>query len=216
MMVMEFLPGILCDEEIRLLSFAQDMITPFSYGDGIDHDTTTFLKNRPQTWPEMPEVVARKPGVLSYGLSSFGYDIRAKPTWRVFSNANAIIVDPKNFDERSFLTVHGDVCVLPPNSYALAESVETFSIPDDVCAITISKSTYCRCGGMANLSPAEPGWRGTLTIEIANLTPLPLKFYAGEGLAQMLFFRGQKPRHNYRTKKGKYQGQSGITPARLG
>ena len=151
-------------------------------------------------------------GVISYGLSSYGYDIRVANEFKVFTNINSTVVDPKNFDARSFVDVKADVCIIPPNSFALAETVEVFSIPRDVLAICVGKSTYARCGIIVNVTPFEPEWEGHVTIEISNTTPLPAKIYANEGIAQVLFFQSDEVCEvSYKDKKGKYQAQRGVT-----
>src|SRR4051812_1796895 len=132
---------------------------------------------------------ALKPGVISYGVSSYGYDVRVGRKFKVFTNAHCAVVDPKNFDSRSFIDIEGDFCLIPPNSFALAETVEYLEIPRDVIAICLGKSTYARCGIIVNVTPLEPEWRGKITIEISNTTPLPAKIYSNEGIAQILFLR---------------------------
>jgi dCTP deaminase len=155
-------------------------------------------------------------GVISYGVSSYGYDMRVAPEFRIFTNVLNSIVDPKNFDPKSFVEFEGDVCIVPPNSFALARSVEYFRIPRDVVTITVGKSTYARCGIITNVTPFEPEWEGFVTLEISNTTPLPAKIYANEGIAQVLFFKGEEgPETSYKDKKGKYQGQKGVTLPRL-
>ncbi|MEO6443916.1 MAG: dCTP deaminase [Gemmatimonadaceae bacterium] len=154
-------------------------------------------------------------GVISYGVSSFGYDMRVAREFKIFTNVLNSIVDPKDFDPKSFVNFEGDVCIVPPNSFALARSVEYFRIPRDVVTITVGKSTYARCGIITNVTPFEPEWEGHVTLEISNTTPLPAKIYANEGIAQVLFFKGEQPLVSYRDKKGKYQGQTGVTPPRL-
>jgi dCTP deaminase len=152
-----------------------------------------------------------RPGVISHGVSSYGYDARVGNNFKVFTNVWGAIVDPKNFDPNSFVDVVGDSCLIPPNSFALAETVETFEIPRDVLAICLGKSTYARCGIAVNVTPLEPEWRGKVTIEISNTTPLPARIYAGEGIAQFLFFRAADVcKVSYADKKGKYQDQKGI------
>ena len=151
-------------------------------------------------------------GVISYGVSSYGYDVRVGRRFKVFTNARCTVVDPKNFDPASFVDMDGDYCLIPPNSFALAETVEYLEIPRDVIAICVGKSTYARCGIIVNVTPLEPEWRGRVTIEISNTTPLPAKIYAGEGIAQILFLRADQPcRTSYADKKGKYQDQPGLT-----
>ena len=155
-------------------------------------------------------------GVISYGLSSYGYDIRVADEFKVFTNINSTVVDPKNFDARSFVDVKADVCIIPPNSFALAKTVEYFRIPRDVLTVCVGKSTYARCGLIVNVTPFEPEWEGFVTLEISNTTPLPAKVYANEGIAQVLFFKGdEEPLVSYRDKKGKYQGQTGVTLPKL-
>ena len=155
-------------------------------------------------------------GVISYGVSSYGYDMRVSDEFRIFHNALAPIVDPKDFDERSFVEYQGDACIIPPNSFALARSVEYFRIPRTVLTICVGKSTYARCGIITNVTPFEPEWEGHVTLEISNTTPLPARVYANEGIAQVLFFESDEPCEvSYADKKGKYQGQRGVTPPRL-
>jgi dCTP deaminase len=155
-------------------------------------------------------------GVISYGLSSYGYDMRVSDEFRIFHNALSPVVDPKAFDERSFVEFQGDICIVPPNSFALARSVEYFRIPRDVLTICVGKSTYARCGIITNVTPFEPEWEGHVTLEISNTTPLPARIYAKEGIAQVLFFESDEPCEvSYADKKGKYQGQTGVTPPRL-
>jgi dCTP deaminase len=151
-------------------------------------------------------------GVISYGLSSYGYDIRVADEFKVFTNINSTVVDPKNFDARSFVDVKADVCIIPPNSFALAKTVEYFRIPRDVLTVCVGKSTYARCGLIVNVTPFEPEWEGNVTLEISNTTPLPAKIYANEGIAQVLFFQSDEPCElSYKDKKGKYQAQVGVT-----
>lgn len=150
-------------------------------------------------------------GVISYGVSSYGYDIRVADEFKIFTNINSTVVDPKNFDERSFVTVRADHCIIPPNSFALAKTVEHFKIPRDILTVCVGKSTYARCGIIINVTPFEPEWEGFVTLEISNTTPLPAKIYANEGIAQVLFFQGDQPcRTSYKDKKGKYQKQKGL------
>ena len=151
-------------------------------------------------------------GVVSYGLSSYGYDIRVADEFKVFTNINSTVVDPKNFDARSFVDMKTDVCIIPPNSFALARTVEYFRIPRDVLTICVGKSTYARCGLIVNVTPFEPEWEGFVTLEISNTTPLPAKIYANEGIAQVLFFQSDEVcARSYKDKKGKYQAQQGVT-----
>ncbi len=154
-------------------------------------------------------------GVISYGVSSYGYDIRVADEFKIFTNINSTIVDPKNFDERSFVDIKGD-CIIPPNSFALAKTIEYFRIPRDVLTVCVGKSTYARCGLIVNVTPFEPEWEGFVTLEISNTTPLPAKVYANEGIAQVLFFQSDETCEvSYKDKKGKYQGQQGLTLPKL-
>src|SRR6202158_2008988 len=155
-------------------------------------------------------------GVISYGVSSYGYDIRVADEFRIFTNVNSTIVDPKHFDPKSFVEFKGDVCIIPPNSFALARSVEYFRIPRNVLTICLGKSTYARCGIIVNVTPFEPEWEGFVTLEISNTTPLPAKIYANEGLCQVIFFESDEECEiSYKDKKGKYQAQQGIVLPRL-
>ena len=155
-------------------------------------------------------------GVVSYGLSSYGYDLRVADEFKIFTNVNCAIVDPKGFDERSFVTVRSDCALIPPNSFALARSVEYFKIPRDVLTVCVGKSTYARCGIIVNVTPFEPEWEGFVTLEISNTTPLPAKIYANEGLCQVIFFESDEECEvSYKDKKGKYQAQGGIVLPRL-
>ena len=155
-------------------------------------------------------------GVISYGVSSFGYDVRVADEFKIFTNVFTATVDPKNFDARSFVDWQGASCIVPPNSFALARSVEYFRIPRNVLTICVGKSTYARCGLIVNVTPFEPEWEGFVTLEISNTTPLPAKVYANEGIAQVLFFQGDEPCDvSYADKKGKYQKQQGLTLPKL-
>ena len=155
-------------------------------------------------------------GVVSYGLSSYGYDIRVADEFKVFTNINNTVIDPKNFDPSAFVDIKADICIVPPNSFALARTIEYFRIPRDVLTVCLGKSTYARCGIIVNVTPFEPEWEGTVTLEISNTTPLPAKIYANEGIAQVLFFRGEEePLVSYKDKAGKYQGQVGVTLPKL-
>jgi len=155
-------------------------------------------------------------GVISYGLSSYGYDMRIARHFRIFTNVNSAIVDPKEFDDRSFVEFEGDVAIIPPNSFALASSVEYFRIPRNVMTICVGKSTYARCGIITNVTPFEPEWEGHVTLEISNTTPLPAKIYAGEGISQVLFFESDEACEvSYGDRKGKYQKQTGVTLPRV-
>ncbi len=153
---------------------------------------------------------------ISYGLSSYGYDLRVSDEFKVFTNVFNTVVDPKNFDDKSFVNMQTDTCIVPPNSFALARSVEYFRIPRDVLTICVGKSTYARCGIIVNVTPFEPEWEGHVTLEISNTTPLPARVYAGEGLAQVVFFRAGEPcETSYKDRGGKYMGQTGITVPRM-
>lgn len=178
---------IKCDKWIRRMSQEHGMIEPFEDGQVRD-------------------------GVISYGLSSYGYDIRVAPEFKVFTNVHSAIVDPKSFDDRSFVDINEDVCIIPPNSFALARTVEFFRIPRDVLVLCVGKSTYARCGLIVNVTPLEPTWEGYLTLEISNTTPLPAKIYGNEGIAQLLFFEGdEEPETAYADRQGKYMQQVGVT-----
>ncbi len=154
----------------------------------------------------------KREGVISYGLSSYGYDARVGSDFKIFTNVNSAVVDPKNFDQNSFVDRSAEVCVIPPNSFALARTVEYFRIPRDVLVVCVGKSTYARCGIIVNVTPLEPEWEGHVTLEFSNTTPLPAKIYANEGACQFLFLQGNEPCEiSYRDKAGKYQGQRGVT-----
>ena len=183
------------DKWIRRMATEHQMIEPFS-----------------------PTLVREANGhkIVSYGTSSYGYDIRCADEFRVFTNINSTIVDPKAFDAKSFVDVTADVCIIPPNSFALARTVEYFRIPRSVLTVCLGKSTYARCGIIVNVTPLEPEWEGHVTLEFSNTTPLPAKIYSNEGIAQVLFFEGDEgPLVSYRDKKGKYQGQVGVTLPRI-
>jgi dCTP deaminase len=185
------LPSIKADRWIKKMALEHGMIEPF----------------------EDRQVRA---GVISYGLSSYGYDIRVADEFKVFTNINSTVVDPKNFDARSFVDIKADVCIIPPNSFALAKTVEYFRIPRDVLTVCVGKSTYARCGLIVNVTPFEPEWEGFVTLEISNTTPLPAKVYANEGISQVLFFQSDEVCEvSYADKKGKYQGQRGLTLPRM-
>ena len=150
--------------------------------------------------------------VISYGTSSYGYDIRCSNEFKIFTNINSAIVDPKNFDANSFVDFKGDVCIIPPNSFALARTIEYFRIPRNVLTVCLGKSTYARCGIIVNVTPFEPEWEGHVTLEFSNTTPLPAKIYANEGIAQVLFFESDEEcETSYKDRGGKYQGQQGVT-----
>ena len=155
-------------------------------------------------------------GVISYGLSSYGYDIRVANEFKIFTNVYSATVDPKDFDKRSMVDFQGDVCVIPPNSFALARTIEYFRIPRSILTICVGKSTYARCGIIVNVTPFEPEWEGYVTLEISNTTPLPAKIYANEGIAQVLFFDGDEVcETSYADRKGKYQKQQYILLPKL-
>jgi len=184
--------SILADKEIRRLSQERRMIEPF-----VERQTRQHSDGQ---------------RVISYGLSSYGYDLRVADEFKVFTNVFNTVVDPKAFDPKSFVDVRGEACIVPPNSFALARSVEYFRIPRDILTICLGKSTYARCGIIVNVTPLEPEWEGHVTLEISNTTPLPAKIYANEGLAQVIFLRTEEPCEvSYADRKGKYQAQSGIT-----
>lgn len=156
--------------------------------------------------------VSNNQKIVSYGTSSYGYDVRCADEFKIFTNINSSIVDPKSFDDKNFVDFKGDVCIIPPNSFALARTVEKFKIPRDTLVVCLGKSTYARCGIIVNVTPLEPEWEGYVTLEFSNTTPLPAKIYANEGVAQMLFFQSDEEcETSYADKGGKYQGQVGVT-----
>ena len=158
----------------------------------------------------------RREGCISYGLSSYGYDARVADEFKIFTNVDSAVVDPKNFDSNSFVDRKTDVCVIPPNSFALARTIEYFRVPEDVLVICLGKSTYARCGIIVNVTPLEPGWEGHVTLEFSNTTPLPAKIYANEGACQFLFLQGnERGETSYQDRAGKYMGQRGVTLPRL-
>ena len=158
----------------------------------------------------------KREGVISYGLSCYGYDARVSDEFKIFTNVDSAMVDPKNFDPNSFVERKGPVCIIPPNSFALARTVEYFRIPRDVLVICLGKSTYARCGIIVNVTPLEPEWEGQVTLEISNTTPLPAKIYANEGACQFLFLKGDEPCEvSYADRAGKYMGQRGVTLPKL-
>ena len=182
---------ILSDIEIEELSLKHEMISPFEVN-------------------QIRKINDKK--IISYGLSSYGYDARVSTEFKIFTNINSSIVDPKNFSDETFVSRDAETCIIPPNSFALARTVEYFKIPRDVLVICVGKSTYARCGIIVNVTPLEPEWEGHVTLEFSNTTPLPAKIYAGEGACQFLFLRGIVPcRTSYKDKQGKYQGQTGVT-----
>jgi len=183
-----------------------------------DRWITRMAKERgmiePFTEGQVREVDAKGRKVISYGVSSYGYDMRVAPEFKIFSNVLSAIVDPKDFDPKCFVEYEGDVCIVPPNSFALARSVEYFRIPREVLTICVGKSTYARCGIITNVTPFEPEWEGHVTLEISNTTPLPAKIYANEGICQVLFYEADADdicQTSYKDKKGKYQAQTGVT-----
>ncbi len=183
--------GIKPDHWIRKMALEHRMIEPF---------VDTQVRN----------------GVISYGVSSYGYDIRIGNTFKIFTNVFNSVVDPKDFDPKSMVDFVGDVCIIPPNSFVLAQTVEYFRIPRNVLTICVGKSTYARCGLIVNVTPFEPEWEGYVTLEISNTTPLPAKIYANEGIAQVLFFEADEVCEvSYADKKGKYQGQQNIVLPKL-
>lgn len=150
--------------------------------------------------------------IVSYGTSSYGYDIRCSTEFKIFTNINSAVVDPKAFDASSFIEFHGEVCIIPPNSFVLARTIEYFRIPRNVLTLCVGKSTYARCGIIVNVTPFEPEWEGHATLEFSNTTPLPAKIYANEGVAQVIFFESEEECEiSYKDRKGKYQGQTGVT-----
>ena len=158
----------------------------------------------------------KRDGIISYGVSSYGYDARVAPEFKIFTNVNSAVVDPKNFAEDSFVERNTDVCIIPPNSFALGRTVEYFRIPRDVLVICLGKSTYARCGIIVNVTPLEPEWEGHVTLEFSNTTPLPAKIYANEGVCQFLFFKADRECEvSYKDRSGKYMGQKGVTLPRL-
>jgi len=164
--------------------------------------------------PFEPDLVRRNDNgpVVSYGTSSYGYDIRCSDEFKIFTNINSAVVDPKHFDPNSLVDFQGDVCIIPPNSFALARTVEYLRIPRNVLTVCLGKSTYARCGIIVNVTPFEPEWEGHATLEFSNTTPLPAKIYANEGVAQVIFFRAEEEcETSYKDRAGKYQGQRGVT-----
>jgi dCTP deaminase len=187
--------AIKSDKWIRRMSLEHGMISPFEEGQVTSDDN---IKR------------------ISYGTSSYGYDVRCADEFKIFTNINSSIVDPKNFDPESFVDIKSDVCIIPPNSFCLARTVEYIKIPRNVLTICLGKSTYARCGIIVNVTPLEPEWEGHVTLEFSNTTPLPAKIYANEGVAQFLFFESDEEcEQSYKDKKGKYQGQKGVTLPRM-
>ncbi|HVB48704.1 MAG TPA: dCTP deaminase [Burkholderiales bacterium] len=183
------------DKWIRRMADQYRMIEPFEPG-------------------QVKEVAGRR--VVSYGTSSYGYDVRCSSEFKIFTNINSTIVDPKFFDEKSFVDFSGEVCIIPPNSFALARTVEHFRIPRNVLTICLGKSTYARCGIIVNVTPLEPEWEGHVTLEFSNTTPLPARIYANEGVAQVIFIETDEVcETSYKDRGGKYQGQKGVTLPRI-
>jgi dCTP deaminase len=183
--------SIKSDNWIRRMAASHGMIEPFEAG-------------------QVRQVNGQR--IVSYGTSSYGYDVRCANEFKIFTNINSTIVDPKNFDEKSFVVMKSDVCLIPPNSFALARTVEYFRIPRNVLTVCVGKSTYARCGIICNVTPLEPEWEGHVTLEFSNTTPLPARIYANEGVAQMLFFESDEVcSTSYADRGGKYQGQKGVT-----
>jgi len=177
-----------------------------------DRWITKMAREHGMITPFEPRQVRKDRTVISYGVSSYGYDVRVADEYRIFTNVNNTVIDPKNFDPNSFVNFKGDVCIVPPNSFALAHTVEYFKIPRNVLTVCLGKSTYARCGIIVNVTPLEPEWEGIVTLEISNSTPLPAKIYSNEGLAQFLFFESDEECEvSYRDKGGKYMGQKGVT-----
>lgn len=189
---------ILNDYEIEFLAKKHKMIDPFQEG-------------------QVRQVEKAQQGmqkVISYGTTSFGYDVRLADEFKLFTSANCAIIDPKNFNEDIFVEKNGDSILIPPNSFILGRTVEYFIMPRDVFGMCLGKSTYARCGASVNVTPLEPGWEGHVTLEIANLTPLPIKVYAHEGISQFVFFKGSNCKTSYADRNGKYQWQKGVVPPR--
>jgi len=186
--------SIKSDQWICKMSQEEDMIQPFESG-------------------QVRDLNGEK--IISYGTSSYGYDVRCSNEFKIFTNINSVIVDPKDFDHGSFVDVQSDVCIIPPNSFALARTIEYFKIPRNVLTVCLGKSTYARCGIIVNVTPLEPEWEGHVTLEFSNTTPLPAKIYANEGVAQMLFFESDEVcKTSYKDRSGKYQGQTGVVTPR--
>jgi dCTP deaminase len=191
--------SIKSDRWIRRMATEHGMIEPFTDG-------------------QVRQVDSQGRKVISYGVSSYGYDMRVAPEFQIFTNVLSAVVDPKAFDPNSLVEFNGEVCIVPPNSFALARSVEYFRIPRNVLTICVGKSTYARCGIITNVTPFEPEWEGHVTLEISNTTPLPARIYANEGICQVLFFEADDDdvcETSYKDKAGKYQGQRGVTLPRL-
>ena len=183
--------SVMPDSWIRRMALEHGMITPFT--DNLKRD-----------------------GVISYGVSSYGYDARVSDEFKIFTNVDSAVVDPKDFAANSFVDRQTDICIIPPNSFALARTIEYFRVPEDVLVICLGKSTYARCGIIVNVTPLEPGWEGHVTLEFSNTTPLPAKIYANEGACQFLFLKGnERCETSYKDRAGKYMGQRGVTLPKL-
>jgi dCTP deaminase len=182
--------SILSDNEIAELANSKQMISPFS------EKLINTIDNQK---------------IISYGLSSYGYDARVAEEYKIFTNINSQIIDPKNFSSENFIDKNGEFCIIPPNSFTLARTIEYFKIPEDILVICVGKSTYARCGIIVNVTPLEPGWEGYVTLEFSNTTPLPAKIYTGEGVCQFIFLKGTPCKTSYSKRNGKYQGQTGVT-----
>lgn len=193
--------GLKSDKWIRDMAQNHGMIIPFEPG-------------QVRVDPNDPDPIKGK--LVSYGTSSYGYDVRCSDEFKIFTNINSTVVDPKNFDPKTFVDVKADRCIIPPNSFALARTIERFKIPKNVLTICLGKSTYARCGIIVNVTPFEPGWEGYVTLEFSNTTPLPAIIYANEGCAQVLFFEGDEQcETTYADRGGKYQGQEGVVVPRM-
>ncbi|GAB5492034.1 MAG: dCTP deaminase [Phototrophicaceae bacterium] len=183
--------GLKPDHWIRKMSLEHGMIEPFAEGEA-------------------------REGIISYGVSSYGYDMRIADEYKIFTNVHSAIVDPKDFDPKSFVDFKGDICIIPPNSFVLARSIEYFRVPRSILCVCLGKSTYARCGLIVNVTPFEPEFEGHITIEISNTTPLPAKVYSNEGVSQVLFYEADEECEvSYADRSGKYQGQRGVTPPRM-
>lgn len=201
--------GLLSDIQIEQLATGTGMIRPFVNKQVRTREATAADNNLPL----LPDLHHR---IISYGLSSYGYDARLADTIRIFTNTDSVVIDPKNMSSDAFVERHGKGSyVIPPNSFALAHTIERFKIPEDVAVLCIGKSTYARAGLIVNVTPLEPGWEGQVTLELSNTTPLPLLVYANEGICQFMFFKAAACRTSYSKRDGKYQGQSGITLSKV-
>lgn len=198
--------SVMSDRWILKMALEHKMIEPFESKQVRKVErASVFIGDAPTVHP-----------VISYGLSSYGYDIRCSNHFKVFTNVHTAVIDPKNFDAKSFVDMETDCCIIPPNSFALAKTVEYFRIPRNILTICLGKSTYARCGIIVNVTPFEPEWEGQATLEFSNTTTLPAKIYANEGIAQVIFLKGdEEPEISYKDRKGKYQGQTEVTLPRL-